>query len=75
MQYLNSVYFLTTPLATHVVSHYDYVMKTDMDVFFTNRFRGWFPVKFQVGVGRYVHYRAEKDRLKTIAHALNLVRF
>jgi len=70
--YLNSLAFLTMPLAIQVLRNYDFVLKTDLDVFFTPRFRNWFPTDIYIGKGAYVWDDLTRDNLLRISDKLGL---
>lgn len=50
--FLNSHYFCKEPYS-QILKKYDYLLKTDCDVFLTENLRGFVPSKFMVGQGGY----------------------
>lgn len=52
-KFLNSHYFCFDKEAVKHLEQYEYLMKTDCDVFLTERMKGFVPSKFMVGQGGY----------------------
>ena len=67
-KFLNSHYFCHDVTAAEHLKKYDYLMKTDCDVFLTENLKGFTPSKFMIGEGGY--YQIEDD--KKIEYIKNL---
>jgi hypothetical protein len=52
-KFLNSHYFCLDKEAVSHLDQYQYLMKTDCDVFLTERMKGFVPSKFMIGQGGY----------------------
>jgi len=64
--FVNSINCLVTN--RDVLSKYEYILKTDCDVFITENFLNFFPTVFQTGTGGYINNDDDvKKRLKKIA--------
>jgi hypothetical protein len=71
-KFINSVYYLTTPQAAEALKDYEYVLRTDNDVFLTKNFKGLEPRLPMFGVGGYVRSREVSEKLMQVAERLKL---
>jgi len=71
--FLNSHYFCTSEWS-QPLRKYKYLMKTDCDVFLTERMRGFTPHKFLVGQGGFYNpsLQSNRDFVKSVALELGL---
>lgn len=70
-KFINSIYFLTIP-AANILLNYDYVLKTDVDVFITPEWNKFFSENYAVGKGAYVNNQLTYDKIRSVAKELNL---
>jgi hypothetical protein len=72
-KFLNSHYFCLDGYNEHL-NKYDYLMKTDCDVFLTERMKGFFPSKLMIGQAGYYDGRDEVkiNYIKNISKKLKL---
>lgn len=73
-KFLNSHYFCLDDKYNQHLKSYEYLMKTDCDVFLTERMRGFVPSKFIIGQGGYYegHEETKNDYIKNLSKKLNL---
>lgn len=70
-KFINSIYFLTIPEA-NVLLQYDYVLKTDVDVFITPAWNNFYSDVYTVGKGAYVNDQLTYDTIRNVAKELKL---
>lgn len=72
-KFLNSHYFCLDEFS-EPLKKYDYILKTDCDVFLTENIKGYTPSKFMVGQGGYYEQKDNNkiNYIKKIAKDLNL---
>jgi hypothetical protein len=74
--YLNSLEYRTTEEGMSTLGEYEWLLRTDTDVFLTKRFATWFPTHddhFCVGKGAYCHDKLTRDKLRSLSRTLGLV--
>lgn len=71
-KFINSIHYLTTPIAEKVLKDYDYILRTDNDVFLTHNFKDLKPRLPMFGVGGYVRNREVAEKLMMVATKLKL---
>jgi len=64
-KFLNSHYFCYEKEYSNHLLKYDYIMKTDCDVFLTERMRGFIPSKIMIGEGGY-YSNSDIDKMRWI---------
>lgn len=74
-KFLNSHYFCYNEEYSKYLKDYEYLMKTDCDVFLTERMRGYIPSKFLVGqAGYYESTDLEKmDYVRSLSKKIGLI--
>lgn len=72
-KFLNSHYFCKSPY-NEILKKYDYILKTDCDVFLTKNMKNFTPSSFMVGQGGYYDQKDEKkiSFIKKISKELKL---
>lgn len=66
-KFINSIYYLTTPAAAAALSNYQYVLRTDGDVFLTPNFKNLRPRLATFGIGLYANDYTVAKKLIEIA--------
>lgn len=69
--YINSIHCLTTKEA-EILYNYKYILRTDVDVFLTSKYKDFIPQYYTTGHGGYNNDENIKNNLKTIANTFNL---
>ena len=69
--YINSIHCLASPQADFLYG-YDFILRTDVDVFLTPKFRDFIPTIYTTGHGGYNNDDNTKNNLSTIAKTFNL---
>lgn len=72
-RFMNSIGFLLEKDVRSVLSNYDTVLKTDLDVFLLPGFKNWEPEEFVCGRGAYCNDQETRDRIVRIAGELGMV--
>lgn len=68
-KFMNSIECL---LQSDQLHRYDWILRTDTDVFLTPVFKSWYPDKFTTGAGYYCHENFTENKLKGISKKLNM---
>jgi len=71
-RFINSVEYLTTDIAKAAVSGYEYILRTDGDVFLTKNFSGLESRLTLFGTGCFVQTKDVADRIFSISQKLGL---
>ena len=69
--FANIIDYLVGPGAKYL-ERYDYLLRTDTDVFLTPAFKTWKPAGFTAGRGRYVNNLNTKENLHRVAKEFDL---